>query len=370
MKTDFQKLDAAVSGADAAGSVDYATFPNAMPASQEAAPRLGRAYAAGTVGQKEVFARMKEQGYQMGEAEATRIWNALGLIVKDRMPKDGYAYDLGFVRLFPAISGTFPSADADFNPTRNRLYVAAAPSDTIRDALADGTPTRIDAPTEGEAVIDNVTWGTKDDRNTLKSGEPFDIRGSGLTIGNGGEHAELHLPDGGGTVPVTLELPPDAKGIGQRLVGRLSQPVEACEDAQLFVWTHGFDASHQLQRLPSHKLTVLAGDVPPTPTGPTVTAINDGTFHAGGGNVVTGANMRFADAFPGNHLVIRDSEGTDMEAMISTDDTTPVTETSFALNIDETTPLTDGAAYVFQFEMLDEGGQPVTVTQTARWQAG
>ena len=84
---------------------------------------------------------------------------------------------------------------------------------------------------------------------------------------------------------------------------------------------------------------------------------------------MTGVGMRFADAFPGNHLVIRDSEGTDVEAMISTDDTTPVTETRFALNIDEATPLTDGAAYVFEFEMLDEGGQPVTVTQTARWQS-
>ena len=261
MKNEFQKLEAALTGTDAAKAVDYATFPNAMPSSQEAAPRLGRAYAADTVGQAEVYARMKEMGYQMGEAEAKRVWNALGLIVRDRMPKDGYAYDLGFVRLFPAISGTFPTADAAFDPSRNRLYVAAVPSDEIRDALADGTPTRIDAPSQGDVRVDNVTWGTGTDRDTIKNGEPIDIHGSGLTVGSGDERAELQMPDGS-TIPVTLEAPQEAKGIGQRLVGRLAQPADACKGAILMVWTHGFDASDALRATPSHKLTVLAGDAP------------------------------------------------------------------------------------------------------------
>ena len=107
----------------------------------------------------------------------------------------------------------------------------------------------------------------------------------------------------------------------------------------------------------------------PPPTGPTVTAVNDGTFHAGGGNVVTGANMRFTDALPGDHIVIKDEMGDDMEAMISTDDEVPVTEARFGLNIDEGTPLTDGAEYTFEFSMLDAEGRPVTVTKTARWSA-
>lgn len=367
MKTDFQKLEAAVSGANAAAAIDYATFPNAMPSSQEAAPRLGRTYAASTVGQKEVYACMREQGYQMGEAEAVRVWNALGLILKDYLRK-GYACDLGFVRFSFAISGTFPSADAAFDSARNKLYVVATPSDAIRNALADGTPTRIDGVDSG-VRIDNVTWGAGTDKNTIKSGEPIDIHGSGLTLGNGDEHAELQLPNGGGTVPVALETPPDAKGLGQRLVGRLPQSVEACEGATLMVWTHGFDPGADLQKEPSPKLTILAGETPPGPTGPTVTAINNGTFHAGAGNVVTGANMRFADVLPGDHVVIKDEMGDDMEAMISTDDGVPVTEARFGLNIDEGTPLTDGEEYTFEFSMLDAEGQPVTVTKTARWSA-
>ena len=104
-------------------------------------------------------------------------------------------------------------------------------------------------------------------------------------------------------------------------------------------------------------------------TVPTIKSVNDGSFHSGGGNVVTGVGMRFQDAFPGNHLVIRNSEGDDMGAMISTDESVPVTETRFALLIDEGIGLVDGEEYVFVFEMLDAEGEPVTVTCTARWRA-
>ena len=118
-------------------------------------------------------------------------------------------------------------------------------------------------------------------------------------------------------------------------------------------------------------VTVKAGETPPgpTPTSPTVTAINDGTFHSGAGNVVTGENMRFADELPGDHVLIKNRTGDDMEAMISTDAEIPVTETRFALTLDEGQPLTDGEEYTFEFEMVDGDNRPVTVTSKARWQA-
>ena len=57
-----------------------------------------------------------------------------------------------------------------------------------------------------------------------------------------------------------------------------------------------------------------------------------------------------------------------MGAMISDDLEVPFSPTRFGLNIDEGNPLTDGEEYTFEFEMLDADGEPVTVTQTARWQ--
>ena len=354
----------------ASGTVDvaYSVAPNAMPASQEAAPYLGHTRVAGSCSQDELAEDMVKAGCQMNVEEIKRVWNGFGAYLLDKMPEAPRAYDLGFVRVWPVIGGIFPASDAEFDPERNEVYVAAAPSATIRNALAGGTPTSTGIAPDA-AVIENVQREGQDVKNTIRSGEPFWILGRNLTIGTGDELAELKLPNDGGTVPVALEAPPDSKGLGQRLVGRLSQPVEACEGATLTVWTHGFDPDASIQNVSSGKLTVLAGETPPGPTGPTVTAINDGTFHPGGGNVVTGANMRFADALPGDHVVIKDGEGHDMEAMISTDDEVPVTEARFGLNIDEGTPLTDGAEYTFEFSMLDAEGQPVTVTKTARWSA-
>ena len=119
------------------------------------------------------------------------------------------------------------------------------------------------------------------------------------------------------------------------------------------------------------KVIVLAGEEPPEPPAPTgepkVLAINGGTFLEGGGTVVHGENMKFVDSFPGNHVIVMDSEGTDMGAMISTDESIPITEESFGLTIDAGTPFTEGETYRFVFSMVDADGEPVTVTQTARY---
>ena len=77
--------------------------------------------------------------------------------------------------------------------------------------------------------------------------------------------------------------------------------------------------------------------------------------------------MRFADAFPGNHVTITDADGQDVGAMVNTDSGTPVTESRFGLEIEA--ELTDGAEYTFAFDMVDADGQPATVTKTARFAA-
>ena len=110
------------------------------------------------------------------------------------------------------------------------------------------------------------------------------------------------------------------------------------------------------------------GDIPPVPpsTGPTVTAIDGGEFHDGT-NVVTGANMRFADAYPAAHVRILTAMGEEVSAMIGDDDSVEPGPEQFALSISVGQEMTPGAEYTFEFAMLDEDGEPVTVTQTARW---
>ena len=264
----------AASSVSGASEVTYSVVPNAMPASQEAAPYLGRSHVAGSCSQDELAADVVANGCQMNVEEVKRVWNGLGAYLLDRMPEAPRVFDLGFARFWPVIGGTFPAADAEFDPERNELYVAAAPSAAIRNALAGGTPTSAGVAPEA-SVIYNVQRQGTDVANTIRSGEPFWILGRNLTLGNGDEHAELQLPDSGGTIPVTLEVQIDEDG-SQRIVGRLSQPVDACEGANLKLWTHGLDPDSSLKEILSKPLTVLAGDVPPGPVGPlpVVTQIN------------------------------------------------------------------------------------------------
>ena len=93
-----------------------------------------------------------------------------------------------------------------------------------------------------------------------------------------------------------------------------------------------------------------------------------GEFHDGT-NVVTGANMRFADAYPAAHVTIQTAMGEEVSAMIGDDDSVEPGPEQFALSISVGQEMTPGATYTFEFTMIDEDGEPVTVTQTARWRA-
>ena len=189
---------------------------------------------------------------------------------------------------------------------------------------------------------------------------------TGVTLGNGGEHAELRLPGDAGAVPVTLEETTPSDDGHQRFYGYLAQPVDACEGATLWLWTHGATPETELYPVHSDKLTVLAGATP-VPTTPTVTAINGGgTFYAGD-NRIEGTNIRFADAHPASHIVLKNGEGQVVTGVELTDQGT-ASETEFHVIVaDNEGTLADGADYTWEFAMVDSQGNPVTVTKTARW---
>ena len=298
------------------GTVGYTTVANAMPSSREEAPYLGQTHVNGSCSQDDVAQRIASaKGCPIGVEEVKRIWNATGNYVLDRLPEDLCSYDLGFVRIRPAIGGAFPSVDAAFDSERNRVYVAASPSDAIKSAVADVSPSREDGGGD-EPEIGNVTWDDVTSR-TIKSGEPFKIYGNGLTLISGDESAELQLPDRMGSVDVTVTEVAD--GNWQRLVGRLSAPVAPCEGAVLVLRTHGYDPESALKVVTSKPLTVLAGGTPPEPA-PTITeATSEGSdpghvnvdghaVYVKGTNLENGGTVKVYDTSSEEPLV--EAEGT------------------------------------------------------------
>ena len=277
------------------GSVGYKTVANAMPASQEAAPYLGKTRVAGSCTQDDLAKKIAgSKGAYCGVEEVKRVLNAVGNYLLDNMPEELSSFDIGFAHVRPAIGGKFPSMDSAFDPERNRIYVSVTPPEEIRGALSSGSPTRLD-PGEGEPMVGNVTWN--DSSLTIKSGESFVVLGNALTMDVGDESAALKLPRGGGTV--TVSLVPAVVGDWQRLVGNLAHGVDPCEGAELVVRTHGYDRGSSLKEVGLKNITVLAGESPSNPpritSGHSESHADDGKCYAdGSGFVLEGDNLEGA----------------------------------------------------------------------------
>ena len=245
-----------------AKAVGYSVSANAMPASQESAPFLGRASAADTCDEDELADAMVEDGCQVDKAGIKLVWNTIGGLLLDKMPTEPRRFDLGFVSFEPKMKGSLATMDADFDDEVNGLYVGASPSDAIRDALAGGVPSRKDGKNSLPEIF-NVQSSDQPKPNTVKAGEWFDILGRGISCSVGDEHAAMKLPNGT-EVEVELEMQTPAEG-RQRITGRLPQSVAPCEGAKLTLWMHVIEGGSPLPVTAKGKIAILAGDPPPPP---------------------------------------------------------------------------------------------------------
>ena len=264
------------------------------------------------------------------------------------------------------IKGSFPTADAAFDPERNSLELALRLDDAIQLDLSDTVPVIVTDENVTKLRVDNVMdLAEERPMNLIHGQHVFRVAGFNMVLTDEGAAAYLENALGT-TFPLVID-----EVVSKQLFKAHTSELLPGGDYKLVVKSRAGDAGGPLQTSfrKVKYLRVVDPTPPPPPTGPAVTSINDGTFHEGNGNVVTGVDMRFADEYPSTHVVVKNSEGEDMGAMISDDLEVPFSPTRFGLNIDEGTPLTDGEEYTFEFSMLDAAGQPVTVTKTARWNA-
>ena len=267
--------------------------------------------------------------------------------------------------VWAVITGSFPTGDAAFDPERNALELSIRLDDPIRLALASATAQMVTDADLAKVRLDNVK-DIEVDRpvNLIHGQHPFRAAGVNLVLSDAG--ARVYLKDRNGTEHAVAV---DEVHSNQLFTAHTAELLEG-GDYTLRVESRSGDAEGPLQRDKCRIKYLRVGDPePPAPTGPAVTAINDGTFHRDDGNVVTGANMRFADDSPASHVTITDGEGNEVSAMIGDDSNVESGPEQFGLIISPGEELTPGAAYTFSFEMLDADGEPVTVSHSARWRA-
>ena len=96
--------------------------------------------------------------------------------------KQGNKVQTPFGLMEPAISGSFDTEDAPFDPKRNKVYVKVTPPKAIRDALKKIVPERLDAPTVPLEIAAVVTSSLgKKGYNAVRIGEAFAVSGQGFS---------------------------------------------------------------------------------------------------------------------------------------------------------------------------------------------
>ena len=251
------------------------------------------------------------------------------------------------------IKGSFPTADAAFDPERNSLELALRLDDAIQLDLSDTVPVIVTDENVTKLRVDNVMdLAEERPMNLIHGQHVFRVAGFNMVLTDEGAAAYLEN-DKGTTFPLVID-----EVVSKQLFKAHTSELLPGGDYKLVVKSRAGDAGGPLQT--SFRKVKYLRVVDP---GPTVTKINDDdTFQAGGGNIVTGANMRFANDDPGGALIIKDGDE-EVSAMIATDEQVPVTESRFGLSING--DFMAEREYTFEFTMLDADNQPVKVTKTA-----
>ena len=111
--------------------------------------------------------------------------------------------DLGLV--CGVITGSFPTADAEFDPERNSLQLALRLDDSIRLSLADATPSIVTDETITKLRVDNVMdLAEERPMNLIHGQHVFRVAGFNMVLGD--EGAAVYLQDKNGTTfPVVVD---------------------------------------------------------------------------------------------------------------------------------------------------------------------
>ena len=295
-------------------------------------------------------------GVHVGEGTAWDLVTSFLKACAQRAANSGETVTVGSMMTFGlAIKGWYSTKDSKAD--KDNVRVTATLLGDLKPTVAFSMSNVLDGATLVLVTVMSDGCGL----GHVRQGDAFRINGKALKMLDGDSVTATLKTAGGETVTAACPIiGSDDDHVDATLPEAFSNPEYAGRDIRFTVRGRCGDPDAATQEK-SITAVLDAGDVPPT--GPTVTKINeDDTFQAGGGNIVTGTNMRFVNDDPGGALVIKDGDE-EVSAMIATDEQVPVTATRFGLSING--DFMAEREYTFEFTMLDADNQPVKVTKTA-----
>ena len=219
--------------------------------------------------------------------------------------------DLGVV--CGVITGSFPTADAAFDPDRNALELALRLDDTLRLDLADTVPTIITDANLTKLRVDNVMdLEVERPMNLIHGQHVFRVAGFNMVL-NDDPDAKAYLKNAlGTTFPLVID-----EVVSKQLFKAHTAELLDGGDYKLFIESHAGDLSGPLQTsFRKVKYLRVEPPVPPVPA-PTITAAGTqgcepGTIEALGGVVeVIGSNLGTATSID----LLVGEDGTPVEDM-------------------------------------------------------
>ena len=200
------------------------------------------------------------------------------------------------------ITGSFPTADAAFNPERNSLQLAVRLDEDVRNELADVTPTIVTDVTVTKLRVDNVMdIAIPRPYNLIHGKHVFSVAGFKMVLDD--EGAEVFLQNGHGA---TFEVEIDEIKSSQLFTAHTKNLLEP-GDYKLVVKSRGGDAEGPLQTV-FRKVKYLSIEDVPT-VDDIATEGHEGEIVSGTAFAAKGSGLDAFDAEAGDTVKVKWTQG-------------------------------------------------------------
>ena len=242
------------------------------------------------------------------------------------------------------ITGSFPTADAAFDPERNSLQLAVRLDEDVRNELADVTPTIVTDITVTKLRVDNVMdIEVPRPFNLIHGKHVFSVAGFKMVLDD--EGAEVFLQNSKGTTfPVVIDEIKSSQLFSAHTAALLEPG-----DYKLVVKSRGGDAEGPLQTV-FRKVKYLAVEDPVT-IDSIATEGKDGIVK-GEAFAALGTNLSFGE---GDSVTVKWTEGGEEKSLALTPKATTPERMDFDA-VDAFDEIPDDTELTFEFEL---GGETV-----------